>query len=216
MFFCDWFSQMELSVLSRNREVLGRRETLHNCHSPVHTAGCKAGRSPQKCPHLKTEVFIWSTSGKRGAVMDYSWDWHGGDPPIIAGGSSCALGLRGRPEDEEKLTVHEPSSGIYVCVNAGWGTGVVPHPSKKRKTTEKNRDEKETSKQMRFYRNWGTIYPQHSKRKLGKHLEKSENKLKLVGRLWQSWQLKLPLACWQQRGINLCVTTYPWKTPSLI
>lgn len=202
-----WEGEKHCTTVTHLFTLLGARQV--GLTKPEHSSSSEMPASEDRGLHLE---YLREKRRCYGLFLRLAW----GDPPIIAGGSSCALGLGGPPEDEENLTVHEPSSGIYVCVNAGWGTGVVPHPSKKRKTTERNRDEKETSKQMRFYRNWGTIYPQHSKRKLGKHLEKSENKLKLVGRLWQSWQLKLPLACWQQRGINLCVTTYPWKTPSLI
>lgn len=137
MFFCDWFSQMELSVLSRNREVLGRRETLHNCHSPVHTAGCKAGRSPQKCPHLKTEVFIWSTSGKRGAVMDYSWDWHGGTHPSSQGEAAVHWDWGDHQRMKKTSRFMSQAQGFKFVLMLGEVQGLCPTPPRKGKPQKK-------------------------------------------------------------------------------
>lgn len=203
------------------KEALGRKKKLQDCHLPIQIS-CTHGWKiiPQKWSFQKKKVFTWQKAQGSAAVTAHSWAAAGAfrstattGPPSSSGRQVC---LHKWPlVGEENLMACETACGSVFILWLGKGAGVCFF-TKKGKTAERNREGKEKSKQMWFYRNRGTIYPQHSKQKLEKHLEKSENKLKLVGRLWQSWQLKLPLARWQQCGINLCVRTYPWKTPSWI
>lgn len=124
-----------------------------HCTTVAHlftSAGCEAGSSHQS----RTLLFLrnactWrqrSSSGVPQGKEMLLWitpENGMSGPTSQLEGKHCAMGLGGPLVDEENLTVHEPTSRIYVCVKAGWGIqglcSTPPRKGKPQKETEMKR-----------------------------------------------------------------------------